>query len=135
MRQIVYTSVRRTLLDDAALIALRRLAERRNARLGVTGLLVYDGQRFIQALEGEAEALATLMTAILHDARHEAVEIRVNRAIARAEFGDWSMNFRHACNSADAGRLVATVKADVARVSDSHLQAAFIGFAVLGSRR
>jgi len=47
--------------DTVASIVAR--ARVRNGELGITGLLVFDGQRFCQHIEGPPGALQTLMTA------------------------------------------------------------------------
>ncbi|WP_295544537.1 BLUF domain-containing protein [uncultured Pseudacidovorax sp.] len=46
-----------------------------NAQAGVSGLLVFDGLRFFQHLEGPRAALEPLMGRIVGDARHEDVRI------------------------------------------------------------
>ncbi|MGY4828803.1 BLUF domain-containing protein [Sphaerotilaceae bacterium SBD11-9] len=42
----------------------------RNARLGLTGAMVFDGERFCELLEGNADELATVCRDIEFDARH-----------------------------------------------------------------
>ena len=50
-------------------------ARARNAERGITGLLVFDGLRFCQHLEGPREAVDMLMRQIEKDPRH--VDVRV----------------------------------------------------------
>ncbi|MFM9922224.1 BLUF domain-containing protein [Variovorax sp. H27-G14] len=50
-------------------------ARTRNAQRGITGLLVFDGQRFCQHLEGPREAVDTLMQQIGHDPRHTDIRV------------------------------------------------------------
>jgi hypothetical protein len=52
-----------------------RTARARNAERGIAGVLLFDGQRFMQWLYGAREAVLQLMGSILHDPRHSAVEV------------------------------------------------------------
>jgi hypothetical protein len=47
-----------------------RRARERNQRLGLTGALIFDGERFAQLLEGEPVAVMNLVAVIQQDARH-----------------------------------------------------------------
>jgi hypothetical protein len=58
-----------------------------NAVDGVTGLLVFDGVRFLQIVEGSEEAIDSLRA----DPRHSAIEVRDERLVDERSFPDWSM--------------------------------------------
>lgn len=49
-------------------------ARRNNPTLGITGALLFDGERFCQLIEGEEPAVRTLMDTILRDPRHTDVK-------------------------------------------------------------
>lgn len=132
---MIYTSVATAPLNDSRLRELCGWSVDWNGSVGITGLLVYDGARFIQAIEGEQDAVIDLMANIRQDERHGSLEVLVSRPIDAREFGAWSMNFRHARYNADSENLILSVKNDVANVVDSQIRALFIGFAVLGCRR
>ena len=73
--EIIYCS---TLVPDLApptVGAIVTQARARNAEQGITGLLVFDGMRFCQHLEGPREAVEALMGRIVRDPRH--VDIRI----------------------------------------------------------
>ena len=53
MIALVYVSAARKLFDEAELSALLTQCRANNARLGVTGVLLYADGNFMQALEGE----------------------------------------------------------------------------------
>ena len=74
-REILYTSV--IAHDQPSTVVARILATARaaNAKHGITGLMVFDGMRFFEHLEGEPGAVATLMTNIAHDRRHEGLRV------------------------------------------------------------
>lgn len=60
----------------------------------ITGILVFDGQRFFQYLEGPQQAVADLVKAIAADPRH--VEFRLQHQGERMEermFRNWSMAY------------------------------------------
>jgi len=62
-----------------------------NRTLGVTGLLVCDGQYFLQILEGEREVVETLYARIRQDPRHHQVVTLVAEPIRARYFAQWSM--------------------------------------------
>jgi len=64
-----------------------------NAELDVTGLLVFDGQRFCQQLEGPQKAVLKLIERIRNDPRHVQVEILHNGPLAQRRFQQFSLAF------------------------------------------
>jgi hypothetical protein len=90
-RLIVYRSVARHHLGDAALRDILLSSRRNNGIEGVSGMLWRDGERFVQALEGAPESVAHLLRRIAVDPRHEALEILIDRMEDQRHFGDWTM--------------------------------------------
>lgn len=125
MRQLVYiSSIRRqTAIDPAAILAQSR---RNNTRALVTGLLFFDGKRFLQALEGDAAAVDATFARIERDDRHHAIVILSNRIVAQREFGEWTMAYR--APGEDVGDLLDHVARLVAG-ADPTVRATFEGFA------
>ena len=68
-------------------------ARRNNARLGVTGALVYSDGCFAQVLEGEREHVEAVFESIQCDPRHRDVTILHLHEVERRSFGEWSMAF------------------------------------------
>ena len=65
-----------------------------NKEHDITGILVFDGQRFFQCLEGPKQALMGLIDGIAQDPRH--VQFRLQHQGTRAQermFGNWSMAY------------------------------------------
>jgi len=93
LRQIIYVSTLRqgVVPDTAAIVATSR---RRNAEHRLTSMLFFDGQRFLQALEGEAGAVEATFARIAADPRHHALIQLANRRIDRREFGMEGMAYR-----------------------------------------
>ena len=73
--EIFYCSLLAQDLPATAVGAIVGQARARNAERGITGLLVFDGMRFCQHLEGPRDALRALMESIERDPRH--VDVRV----------------------------------------------------------
>ena len=65
MHHIGYTSRAVGKSSTAALGALCEQPEAHNQAIGVTGLLVFDGVRYIQLIEGEVSAVRQLMARCL----------------------------------------------------------------------
>ncbi|WP_193750627.1 BLUF domain-containing protein [Curtobacterium citreum] len=91
---IVYMSRSVTPFDDDALAELLRESRLRNEALGVSGLLVAKGGRFMQLLEGPAWSVDDRFAAISRDRRHDEVKSLIREDIARRRFDGWSMAYR-----------------------------------------
>ena len=88
---VVYRSRAVRALSPAELHDLTRVAQARNSREAVTGLMLYDNKNFFQWLEGPAPAVASVMDSIVADRRHTDVEILDKRPAETRVFADWSM--------------------------------------------
>lgn len=90
---IVYVS---TAAREASLNELMHLldaARRRNEDEGITGLLLYADQRFMQYLEGPASGLSRVYDIIRSHPLHYGLIDLVRQPIAQRQFADWSMAF------------------------------------------
>lgn len=101
MRQILYVSESTGPLDEVELARVVQQSRNNNALDGVTGLLWSDGTRFVQVLEGDAEALDDAMRRIAADPRHRSITVLHDRVVAEREFGSWSMELRSAVSAPD----------------------------------
>ncbi|MEA3064453.1 MAG: hypothetical protein QOJ27_892 [Sphingomonadales bacterium] len=91
LKTLTYTSRARLDLDDDELNAIHQTARHLNALDGVTGLLLFDGSRFLQIIEGGEAAIDNLVERLRMDPRHSAFEVRDERFVERRSFADWSM--------------------------------------------
>jgi len=66
-------------------------SRRKNPALGVTGVLCFGDDVFIQILEGGRDEVCELFNAIVRDPRHANVRILVYEEIAERRFGGWTM--------------------------------------------
>lgn len=91
LKTLTYTSRASLDLSSADLADIHQAARHLNALDGITGLLVFDGTRFLQIIEGSEEAIDSLVQRLRRDPRHSALEIRDERLVERRSFPDWSM--------------------------------------------
>lgn len=113
--------------DFASLLGQCRL---RNQRDSITGLLLYDGLRFLQAFEGPRDLVDQCMARIRLDARHTAIRVHSRKLITAREFGAFAMtSISPGENSPDS--LLEEVKRLTGGVASPRLQALFIGFAAM----
>ena len=91
---IVYTSQLAPGEDYTAYGRICRVARQRNGPLALSGVLLFDGQRFCQWLHGEPTATAALMLSIASDKRHVGVQIRLQTLLPRDAFAaGWRAGF------------------------------------------
>ncbi len=102
--QLVYVSSATKLLTEEELAELLQAAREKNARLDITGLLLYNDGNFIQALEGPKEAVLKLYETISQDHRHSGVMTLTTQPVAERLFPDWSMGFQNV-RTLDAANL------------------------------
>ena len=91
LKSLAYTSLARLDLGEGDLRDIHQTARHLNALDGITGLLLFDGLRFMQIIEGSIEAIDNLVERLRRDDRHSAFEIRDERIIEARAFPDWSM--------------------------------------------
>ncbi|MBT2503670.1 BLUF domain-containing protein [Curtobacterium sp. ISL-83] len=91
---IVYMSRATQPFDADDLAELLRGSRLRNEALGVSGLLLVKGDRFMQLLEGPAFSVDDRFAAISRDPRHGEVKSLIREDIERRRFDAWSMAYR-----------------------------------------
>ena len=62
-----------------------------NQAKGITGILCFSDDLFLQVLEGGRDKVCELFNAIVRDSRHEHVRILAYDEIPERRFGGWSM--------------------------------------------
>jgi hypothetical protein len=65
----------------------------RNEARGITGILLFDGEFFMQTIEGPAASTRALFVSIIEDDRHENVVPFFICEIEGRDFPDWHMEF------------------------------------------
>lgn len=91
---IIYTSRLGPGADYTVYADVCRVARPRNAAAGVSGVLLFDGQRFCQWLYGAVQTTDTLMAQIAQDSRHAGVSECLRTLMPTVAFGaGWRSGF------------------------------------------
>lgn len=88
---ITYRSEATAAPSSADLDQLVARAKARNHSLGVTGMLLHDGGRYLQTLEGPPAALDQIWAAIQRDTRHGAIEVLSQHIVPARLFSGWDL--------------------------------------------
>ena len=103
-----------------------------NARVGVTGALMFNAGCFAQVLEGPSEAVETTFERIQQDERHGEVSLLALEPVEERLFTDWSMAYVGA-SQADAARygdMAGESGFDLSRMTGDKLCAVLHGLAL-----
>lgn len=128
MHQLIYISTARLSDPDREIGQILLTSRRNNLRDGITGLLVFDGKRFLQVLEGPRLQVEAALLRIRGDARHRAPVILSARPTEQAEFGKWDMAWERVPSAAAAATMAEAVDAMVAGVTNPNTRALFSSF-------
>ena len=77
--------------SGATIESILDTARQHNLDSGITGILVYGGGIFMQAIEGGRQAISDLYGTIQRDARHKDVILLHYEEILERRFGGWTM--------------------------------------------
>ena len=95
MRRIIYCSQATEDVSPEELVELLSVSRRNNEAAGLSGMLLYSSQSFLQVLEGDQEELDRTYKRIHADTRHENLRLLLDAEVPRPLFGDWTMGFDH----------------------------------------
>ena len=95
MRQYLYTSRSTEVCREPALDAILEVSRHNNALEGLSGLLWANGTSFLQVLEGDDQAVSSLIDRLIKDPRHRDMVPLVDRKIETREFGYWARAMPH----------------------------------------
>lgn len=89
--RLVYTSARSPRCTDSDIEQILTTSRKNNSALGITGILIYTKDRFLQVLEGEKEKVMALYEKIDKDDRHGGSSMRYCEPVKGRHFIDWDM--------------------------------------------
>ncbi len=89
----VYASAASRDFSHEELAALLESARENNARLGLTGMLLYAEGSFFQVLEGQPDVVDALYAKIERDTRHDQMTLIIREPIPKRHFDAWTMGF------------------------------------------
>lgn len=95
MHRLVYTSTQAVPLKSKDFENLCAQASSKNCALGLTGILLFNGQEFLQCLEGEQTQISTLFTSIRADSRHRDIQVHAFGPASERLFEGWAMQGVH----------------------------------------
>jgi Sensors of blue-light using FAD len=75
LRHWIYVSQLASQVPSTAVAAILKVSRERNHALGITGALIFDGERFAQWLEGSPAAVRSLIARIDADPRHAGIDV------------------------------------------------------------
>lgn len=91
--RLSYASFKDKYVDGKELQKILAHAQAHNTSKDITGVLVFNSQFFLQAIEGSRVEISKLYNKIATDPRHHDVQIIRHDAIERRIWTDWAMEF------------------------------------------
>lgn len=80
--------------DPAEVGAIVKVAREFNALHGISGILVFDGERFTQYIEGPEGEVAALVTNLAKDRRHtDFLQLNAGDDLQERRYATWSMGY------------------------------------------
>jgi len=101
MFQVFYISRAATAFDNTQIQSILLASRRNNARLDVTGCLLFSGHCFAQVLEGRQAVVRSLARRIAEDSRHLGVRVLSQSQRDEREYADWAMGYLYDLNLED----------------------------------
>lgn len=78
-------------LSATVLNTILEQSSRRNPSLGLTGMLCFTSDIFVQVIEGGRDEVCEVFNAIVRDDRHMHVRLLAFEEITERRFGNWTM--------------------------------------------
>lgn len=91
--QIIYSSQATNSMSAANLEEILTDARNGNKQRGITGVLMYFDDVFVQILEGDRDAISELMVSIARDSRHHSLKVFYEAEVEKRAFESWSMAY------------------------------------------
>ena len=104
---LLYVSYATGEFSTKELESLWKKSAQKNTDLGLSGMLLYMNNRFIQVLEGEKSQVVETFERINQDSRHEKIMIVLDGYLTKRNFEHWSMGFHHIGDHSDIKYLLA----------------------------
>ncbi|MEM8617384.1 MAG: BLUF domain-containing protein [Pseudomonadota bacterium] len=92
--RLAYVSVARREMTGRDIEQILTVSRLYNSVSGVTGILVYHEQTFLQILEGHPDSLSDVYERIQRDWRHDGCVQVLNEEITNRAFEGWSMAYK-----------------------------------------
>lgn len=129
MIQLCYISTARPHVSWNSVDEILQTSRRNNGRDRLSGLLLFNGKRFLQLLEGAEPMVEAAYARIQRDDRHFAVVKLSERKIEEREFGGWEMAFERFV--ADRREVVGEKVAQLTQSASPNVRALFTSYAAI----
>lgn len=110
LSQLVYVSNRKSTSNQQEIDDIVEACKRNNPALGITGVLLYNEDKFIQLVEGDAKTLNALYDKIKADDRHEKCRMISYMPIKEKAFPSWHMATKELASNQLNYKTVITVE-------------------------
>lgn len=91
MIRLFYVSTATLGITDEDTAKIAAVAAEKNKKLDITGALAFNGVNFAQILEGEKQAVESLLEEIRADDRHSGLIVVDTKPVFGRAYGGWSM--------------------------------------------
>ncbi|MEO9102807.1 MAG: BLUF domain-containing protein [Burkholderiaceae bacterium] len=94
MKTLLYVSELAEGAAPTVVGAIAKTARANNLRRGICGMLLFDGLRFAQLLEGSVEAIDCLMATLRCDQRHVNLQVlSMHECASGHRFSQWELGY------------------------------------------
>lgn len=93
LAQLLYCSKPTSKFNISDVDDILAKCNKNNTARDVTGFLVFDGETFLQLLEGPPDSLQQILEKIKADSRHENIRVLVHEYTGSRHFGAWFMAY------------------------------------------
>ncbi len=93
LTRLTYASRAAAHLNESDFKLILQQAQENNSRAGITGMLFFNKQYFLQTIEGPRSLLGNLLNKLVADNRHYDLQILESIDINQRIWPSWSMNY------------------------------------------
>ena len=93
LTRLIYVSTVADFISESSLEDILKKARLHNAKNGMTGMLCFNNNYFIQCIEGSRESVNETYNKIVTDTRHSNIVIIEYCEIHSREFSSWDMAY------------------------------------------
>jgi hypothetical protein len=94
LETLIYVSTAKEKLRMSDVVHIIRASEALNKRGGVSGMLLYSEQRFMQCLEGSLEGVQDAYWRIINSTAHHGIVEVFNGTVNARRFANWEWAYR-----------------------------------------
>ncbi len=91
--KLIYTSTACDHCDSAEIDKILETARKVNLEKGITGVLYFSSNYFMQYLEGDTGSVEEIYSRIAQDDRHTNIRLVDTASIEERKFADWAMAY------------------------------------------